>query len=60
MDPWAFLMSGVMLAMWAVLAMPVAIGVWYRRRLRNELQNLLALRRQLGDSSLEPESWSRR
>ena len=42
MDPQAFLTSGPMLVIWAVLAVPVAIGVWYRGRLRNELQNLLS------------------
>jgi hypothetical protein len=48
-DPRAFLTSGIMLVMWAALAVPVAIGVWYRRRLRYELQNLLSLRRQLNE-----------
>jgi hypothetical protein len=48
--PWAFLTSGTMLVIWAVLAVPVAVGVWYRRRLRNELHNLLSLQRQLDES----------
>jgi hypothetical protein len=50
MDPKAFLTSGVMLVMWAALTVPVAIGVWYRGRLRNELKNLLSLRKQLDES----------
>ena len=50
MGPWVFLTSGTMLVIWAVLAVPVAVGVWYRRRLRNELQNLLSLQRQLDES----------
>jgi hypothetical protein len=50
MDPKAFLTSGVMLVMWAALAVPVAIGVWYRSRLRNELKNLLSLRKQHDES----------
>jgi hypothetical protein len=49
-DPQAFLTSGVMLVMWAALAVPVAIGVWYRGRLRNELKNLLSLRKELDES----------
>lgn len=49
MGPWAFLTSGTMLMMWAVLAVPVALGVLYRRRLRHELQNLLSLQRQLDE-----------
>jgi hypothetical protein len=50
MDPKAFLTSGLMLVMWAVLAVPVAIGVRYRARLRRELRNLLSLRRQFDES----------
>jgi hypothetical protein len=50
MDPQTFLTSGPMLVTWAVLAVPVAIGVWYRGRLRNELQNLLLLRKQFDQS----------
>jgi hypothetical protein len=46
MGPWAFLTSGTMLVMWAV---PVALGVRYRRRFRHELQNLLSLQRQLDE-----------
>lgn len=46
---WAFLTSGTMLVMWAVLAVPVALGVLYRRRLRHELQNLLSLQRQFDE-----------
>lgn len=49
-DPWAFLTSGGVLVVWPVTAMLVAAAVWYRRRLHRELQNLLNLRRQLGDS----------
>ena len=45
-----FLTSGLMLVMWVVLAVPVAIGVWYRGKLRSELQNLLSLRKQLDES----------
>lgn len=50
MDPIAFLTSGRMLAIWAALAVPPAVGVWYRGRLRNELQNLLSLRKQFDAS----------
>ena len=50
MGPWAFLTSGTMVVIWAVLAVPVAVGVWYRRRLRGELQNLLSVQRQLDES----------
>lgn len=49
-DPKAFLTSGIMLVMWAALAVPVAIGVWYRGRLRNELERLLSVRKQLDES----------
>jgi len=49
-DPRAFLTSGRMLVIWAALAVPIAIGVWYRSRRRNELKNLLSLRRQLDES----------
>jgi hypothetical protein len=50
MDPRAFLTSGSMLVIWAVLAVLVAVGVWYQRRLRGELQNLLSMQRQLDES----------
>ena len=50
MDAQTFLTSGPMLVTWAVLAVPVAIGVWYRGRLGNELQNLLLLRKQFDQS----------
>jgi hypothetical protein len=50
MDPLTFLTSGPMLVAWAALAVPVAVGVWYRGRLRNELQNLLLLRNQFDQS----------
>ena len=61
MTPWAFLTSGDLLVVWAVTAALAAVAVWYRRRQRGELENLLDLRRQLGDfGPVEPESPSRR
>ena len=50
MEPRAFLTSGGVLVVWAVTGMLAVAAVWYRRRQRDELQNLLTMRRQLGDS----------
>jgi hypothetical protein len=47
---WAFLTSGQMLVVWVVTAVLAAAAVLYRRRLYEELQGLLNLRRELGDS----------
>jgi hypothetical protein len=45
-----FLTSGRMLVVWAMTAMLAAAAVRYRRKVHRELQNLLDLRKQLGDS----------
>jgi hypothetical protein len=50
-DPWTFLTAGGVLVVWPLTAMLGAAVVWYRRKLHRELQNLLNLRRQLGDSA---------
>ena len=47
---WAFLTSGQMLVVWGVTAVLAAAAVWYRRRLRAQLQGLLSVQRELGDS----------
>ena len=47
---WAFLTSGQMLVVWGVTAVLAAAAVCYRRRLHEQLQSLLDLRRELGDS----------
>lgn len=46
-DPVAFLTSGGVAWVWAITALLAAAAVWQRRRLGRELENLLALRRQL-------------
>jgi hypothetical protein len=51
LDLWTFLTSGRLLVVWPVTATLVAAAVWYRLSLHRELQNLLNLRRQLGDSA---------
>ena len=47
MTPWTFLTSGGLLVVWAVTAALAAVAVWYRRRQRRELENLLDMRREL-------------
>ena len=49
MTPWTFLASGDLLVVWAVTAALAAVAVWYRGRQRRELENLLDMRRELGD-----------
>jgi cell division protein FtsL len=47
-DVWTFLTRpAVLLIAWVGTAVAAAWAVWYRRRLRRELENLLRLRREL-------------
>jgi hypothetical protein len=46
---WAFLMSGPLFIIWASTALLAFLALWQRRRIARQLNNLVQLRRELGD-----------